>query len=306
LGVAGDSGEGAIEIKAAWRQLTATEQAGGRFFMREAIYYKGGSGTTSGGTQQYYNGIFGLVALHIIHKTKSFPAFVFATWEQVDNYDDATHTNSEFLGFINTGTNLPDPPVARAHPIHSQVAPVNDAVHTLFMQQDPNTVWQYYKLVGVQAQPMNSPLLGAPSDDFSYYYLANIVVETNQTLQNFSGSVSQQTGTPIPFKNVYLNGAAGSPFQMGGCQGCHGTQGQVAGGDFSAVVSGALAKSVNPPLGFSNTGVDSIDTTPPGSVASYNARTTATARKYFSPAKKYCPPNRPQDQNCIFPISNPR
>jgi hypothetical protein len=69
----------------------------------------------------------------------------------------------------------PNIPVTRNHPIHSQIPPVNDAVHA---------VWQYYKLIGVQATPVNGPpSQTAQPDDLSYYYLANIVVETSQTLQ---------------------------------------------------------------------------------------------------------------------------
>jgi hypothetical protein len=56
------------------------------------------------------------------------------------------------------------------------------------MHLSTSTVWQYYKLIGVQATPVNGPpSKKAPSDDISYYYLANFVVETNQTLQNFAG-----------------------------------------------------------------------------------------------------------------------
>ena len=77
----------------------------------------------------------------------------------------------------------------------------------LSLQKTLTTIWQYYKLVGVQAKPVNGPPPAmAPTDDLSYYYLANIVVETNQTLQNFAGSVNDE-GTPTPFLNVYLNGA---------------------------------------------------------------------------------------------------
>ena len=99
--VAGDAGEGAIEIKAAWRQLTPAEISSGRFFTRNVIFYTGPQGTSS-----YNNAVWGLVALHIIHKTKSFPAFVFATWEQVDNYDDdfTANPNPETLAYQNTGT----------------------------------------------------------------------------------------------------------------------------------------------------------------------------------------------------------
>jgi hypothetical protein len=50
--VDGDAGEGAIEIKAAWRMLTDAEMASGRFYTRKVIYYKGGQDTQSGGSQQ--------------------------------------------------------------------------------------------------------------------------------------------------------------------------------------------------------------------------------------------------------------
>jgi hypothetical protein len=256
--VAGDNGEGAIEIKAAWRQLTAQEAASGRFFTQTVIFYTG-----LVGSQTYNNAVYGLIALHIIHKTKSFPAFVFATWEQVDNYDDTTKQNSENLSFDNTGTKLPNIPVMRAHSIHSQIPPVNSAVQAAFAAKDPTTIWQYYKLIGVQATPVNGPPSAtAPTDDLSYYYLANIVVETNQTLQNFAGAAPG--GVVIPFLNVYLNGASGSPFQMGGCQGCHGTQGQSVGGDMSRLIAGGPQNSSIAP--------ESIDADAAASVKSYQER----------------------------------
>jgi hypothetical protein len=247
--VAGDDGEGAIEIKAAWRQLTPTELSSGRFYTRTVIYYTGGSGIPV-----YNNAVFGLVALHIIHKTRSFPTFVFATWEQVDNYDDATNQNTQDLAALNIPPPTASPPVTRNHLIHSQIQPINDAVHATFTAADPTTVWQYYKLIGVQAMPVAGPPMQPtdPSpppletDPLSYYFLANIMVETNQTLQNFFGTLD---GNNMAAKkqNVYLNGAIGSPFQMGGCQGCHGTQGQSAGGDMSVIVSRAPYTSNSSP-----------------------------------------------------------
>jgi hypothetical protein len=264
--VVGDAGEGSIEIKAAWRALTTTEMQSGRFFTRKVIFYTG----TQYVSQQYNNAVYGLVALHIIHKTKSFPTFVFASWEQVDNYDDVNNKNTENLAFVNTGTELPNIPVTRAHPIHSQIPPVNDAVHKVFTAKDPATIWQYYKLIGVQGMPMDGPPPAiAPSDTRSYYYLANIVVETNQTLQNFFGAAPN--GVVIPFKNVYLNGAAGSPFQMGGCQGCHGTQGQSIGGDMSRLIGLAPSNSTHPP--------ESIDADSVAAVRSYLERSTDVIRR---------------------------
>ena len=251
IDVAGDAGEGAIEIKAAWRQLTPDEQKSGRFFTRNVIFYTGPQGS-----QKYNNAVWGLVALHIIHKTKSFPAFVFATWEQVDNYDDAAtgseNPNPQTLAFQNLPladdgtTSVQNIAVRRAHAIHPDVAATNDTVHAAFTAAEPDTVWQYYKLVGVQATPVTGPLPAtAPANDLSYYYLANIMVETNQALQNFFGKVGDN-GSPKLFENVYVNGAQGSPFTMGGCQGCHGFQGQTGGGDMSVLVAQAGANAQLP------------------------------------------------------------
>jgi hypothetical protein len=161
--------------------------------------------------------------------------------------------------------------VTRNHPIHSQIPPVNTAVLAAFTAKNPTTIWQYYKLVGVQAKPVNGPPPAmAPTDDLSYYYLANIVVETNQTLQNFAGNVNDE-GTPTPFLNVYLNGAPGSPFQMGGCQGCHGTQAQSMGGDMSRIIALAPCDSIGP--------IDSIDSDEATSVRSYLRRSNAAPRR---------------------------
>lgn len=71
---------GTIELKAAWRQLTQAEADSGRFYQTRVRYYRPGAGGTT-----YVDTVFGLVALHIIHKTPDQPYFVFATFEQADN-----------------------------------------------------------------------------------------------------------------------------------------------------------------------------------------------------------------------------
>ena len=80
--IAGDAGEGAIEIKAAWRATDRYQRQQRATFSRGTLF----TTPARNASQKYNNAVWGLVALHIIHKTKSFPAFVFATWEQVDNY----------------------------------------------------------------------------------------------------------------------------------------------------------------------------------------------------------------------------
>lgn len=89
-----------------------------------------------------------------------------------------------------------------------------------------NTVWQNYRLVGIQSQPVDGkPYDPDPAADQDYY-LANPVVETSQRFQFFTGSFSETQK-----QNVELNG--GGTVMMGGCMGCHGAGSQMNGTDFS-------------------------------------------------------------------------
>jgi len=73
---------GTIEIKTAWRRLTDTEKQSGHFYSTTVRYYRQDSVTNKPG---YIDEVFGMVALHIIHKTPTAPYFIFATFEQTDN-----------------------------------------------------------------------------------------------------------------------------------------------------------------------------------------------------------------------------
>ena len=75
---------GAIEIKAAWRRLAPAEDVS-RFFSRPVRYYR----SEAGGYCHYDSSDqpedrWGLLALHVMHKTPSAPYFIWATFEQVD------------------------------------------------------------------------------------------------------------------------------------------------------------------------------------------------------------------------------
>jgi hypothetical protein len=262
-----DPGEGAIEIKAAWRRLTAPEAQSGRFFTQSVVFYTG-----SKGSQVYNNAVWGLVALHIIHKTISFPAFVFATFEQVDDYNDNAlpPMNSENLAYENLSPPPANQPVTRARPIPLLIESTNNSFHTQFTAGNPNTIWQYYKLTGVQATPVNGPpAANAPTDDLSYYYLANIVVETNQALQNFTGD-----GFGDAFQNVFLKGTS---YQMGGCQGCHGFSGQMEGGDMSVIIA----------RGPANTSLaESLDASTATSAVTYKQRLKGVSEGVGAPGRR--------------------
>ena len=74
-----------IEVKSAWRQLTAAEASSGRFYMTNVRFYNANSSKHVG----YIDAVWGLVALHIIQKTQSAPYFIYATFSQADNLLDA-------------------------------------------------------------------------------------------------------------------------------------------------------------------------------------------------------------------------
>lgn len=72
---------GTILVKGAFRELTEEEAASGRFYKTTVRYYEDIDTTD----HCYWEGEWGLVSLHIIHRTPTSPNFVFATFEQVDN-----------------------------------------------------------------------------------------------------------------------------------------------------------------------------------------------------------------------------
>ena len=76
--------DASIEIKSAWRPLTASEIASGRFHTQVVRFYE----HVPGGNDHancFRDERWGLVALHIIQKTPSAPYFIYATFEQTDN-----------------------------------------------------------------------------------------------------------------------------------------------------------------------------------------------------------------------------
>ena len=75
-----DFPDGMIEVKTAFRELTEDEQNSGRFYQTTVRYYEDDSSTAC-----YREAVWGMLALHIIHKTPTAPYFIFTTFEQADN-----------------------------------------------------------------------------------------------------------------------------------------------------------------------------------------------------------------------------
>lgn len=145
------------------------------------------------------------------------------------------------------------------------------AISKYLQQSNINSApWLSYKLVNVQYYPYDKippmqirpngspyqaqPPYSATNPAPSSFYQANIVVETNRSLQLFAGGLSlggngistewNQDGTP--HKNTYYGGQF---VNMGGCMGCHGSQGQNPNGmagDFSVILARGILGTGEP------------------------------------------------------------
>jgi hypothetical protein len=72
---------GTVEIKSAWRPLNAYDNPA-RLHVQTVRFYEEKGPNNS---RCYFEQKWGLIALHIIQKTPSAPAFIYATFEQADN-----------------------------------------------------------------------------------------------------------------------------------------------------------------------------------------------------------------------------
>lgn len=185
----------------------------------------------------------------------------------------ANSTPGERLYYSNTTENTAEPQGLisinkRIHDIPATIIDINETAHQAITAYNASagladSPWLYYKLVNVQYQPIDKPTPGEDytGPDAATYYQANIVVETDYNLQVFSGRFQPPVeGTPASatnglitdfaddgssFKNVY---SGGHGFNMGGCMGCHGNA-QVAGSDFSFILSGVGEFNLAPDVG---------------------------------------------------------
>ncbi len=144
--------------------------------------------------------------------------------------------------------------VVQPKTITSEVNDVNNSVTSLISGLDSNSIWNNYRLKGVQAILTNDQT----AND---YYLANIVIESSQPgIQLFTGTLVNG-GVPVDglltnnrsvdgsysdsgaYANVSVGVTEGHAvpapkYTIGGCQGCHGAAQQL-GRDFSFLANGA-------------------------------------------------------------------
>lgn len=185
-GVAGTDTVGAIELKASWRILQADKgDDTTRYYHRQATIYVPAENSASG-QAMCIDATVGLVGLHILHKTNTFPQWIWSTFEHVDNAptcpvdagpNDTCGQGNTRWSFFNPGcTNctrndsLPNgstavfkwaaqAPYAQAYATQGQygaqlvrdtVFGPTQAVSQAWQQKLQGTVWANYTLIGSQ------------------------------------------------------------------------------------------------------------------------------------------------------------
>lgn len=162
---------------------------------------------------------------------------------------------------VNTNTGLPQGTICvdyRYNAIPSDVVAVNSAAQAAIQQYNSSAPWQYYKLVNVQWQPFGNSKINRSDPNHPYnpatYHQANIAVETNYTLQMFSGRFAKNGAVTDyndnghrAYQNVFtLDGSGVHSVDMGGCMGCHGAGAQRFGADFSFILGSSVTAPETP------------------------------------------------------------
>jgi len=177
-GVTIDLPPGSVEIKAAWKVLSAAEIAGNRFYMTTATVYNTPEGLPSPGQNPV---ILGLVGLHIISRTPNFKTLIWSTFEHVDNDTKSFHNpnskqqpnqqtaSTPYVELNPDGTPRNKPvQVARVPQPGVPSSPDATAYYRALLK---GSVWENYELVATQwGQGINPD--GIPEK------VANTVIET--------------------------------------------------------------------------------------------------------------------------------
>jgi len=245
---------GSIQVKSAWMRVTDKTPNPSQFHLTEAVYFD----NQTSGALCYRVGLFALIGLHIIQRVHMGDSndmsadplggtFIFATWEHNSIASGGGYSYVNFLASA-TNANTPYPALTSAIPVTRQqsypLATTAAATSGVYSQLPASSVWRNYRLIGTQFY--TNTTAGASESTYNQpFYLANLVVETNNGLQNFQGlppnvtPVSTYSNPPNNtnsfnpgLQNVSYNG---SPYNMGGCMGCHGVA-QLKGSNFSFVL----------------------------------------------------------------------
>jgi hypothetical protein len=205
---------GAMEIKAAWKVLSVSEIASGRFYTTQGTVFNDGNGSASPGVNPV---TLGLVGLHIMHKTPTQANWFWSTFEQVDN------TTSSFFD-----PNCPACPANQqtAASPYTELAPNGTPI---------NKGVQVVRTNSIAATDSSAP----PLNSWYQSLLAGTVWANYQLISTQWATGGAPKGTPAVLANTTLETYIQKDSS---CLGCHGNMAKTAVGtpaDFSFLLGGA-------------------------------------------------------------------
>lgn len=202
---------GSMEIKAAWKILSGTDQAA-QFYTRKATINVDAAHSVSGKAFSVSNVSVGLIGMHILYKPSSF-GWIWSTFEQVNNAPDINDlsVNANFTGKNLYNHNCPSstcfqnilneqktykwsatPPYAATAAFKDgkgnafgtqtvRMVPIPDytrAINALWQYKLSGTVWANYQLIGSQWLG-GTENTKAPNSTFGVpHALSNMTMET--------------------------------------------------------------------------------------------------------------------------------
>lgn len=262
---------GSIHTKSAWISTSALDDPAD-YHTTSAIYYK--DDPSDPGKICMAVDQFGLLGLHIIQRVHQpnksgnptlGGTFVFATWEHKGILDETGGSDFYYVNYLLSGDSkqlTPYPTLSNAIEVRRLLIPPANPpqkpagcglsqgqtciANSLAEKALGNSVWSNYQLVGTQFAAVSSQ--EASQAIAQPYFLANLLIETNQGLQQFMGlppdqprvqppqwsSPSSENGkvysvraVPDNFGFGFNRGTnnityGGQGLNMGGCMGCHG------------------------------------------------------------------------------------
>ena len=222
--------QGVIEIKTAWRPLTASDDRT-KFLVRNAVSFTKDVVRPADTVYRAQQNEYILLGMHIIHKTNNFRQFFIATWEHNSlesfGYKFAYESNDTFEVKVLPVARHDDSDGAYSRNMETYGA-ISDAVQAKIKAANPDNFLANYRLTGFQSNLYPDLPLADRKTTMPTYYLANLVIESDTTLADFSGS---SIGSPSD--NGINITTDGKLITTGGCSGCHGAGAQQKGSDFS-------------------------------------------------------------------------
>lgn len=186
-----DKKYGAIMVKASWKILGAGDDPVRFHRSKATIHVQAIPKQKIRDTT--YTAEVGLVGIHIGTKSIRNPQWIWSTFEHVDNVPTFGKIEDKHYNFYNKAAgdknvnNAPAHPwnpslpgqtpsqIVRLDPIFSGTQALNDAYRKKLIAVNPQSVWQYYELVGTQ-WPVHADQ--SPTGDPFPVYMANATLES--------------------------------------------------------------------------------------------------------------------------------